>query len=213
MKIFEIYKKFGIPPNLQQHMILVAGVAEFIARNWKNGRIDKNKLIKASLVHDLGNIVKFNFDKYPEFLGDEVKNINYWKEKQEEIINKYGRDDHEVTQRMLNEIGLDRESIEAVSAKSFANSIETANSNNWYLKILLYSDMRVLPFGVCTIEERLEDIMKRMPQYYTRPNINDLLNACRQVESEIQQNMSCAIAEINQQNINKSNKEFMEMEI
>lgn len=213
MKISEIYKKFGIPPNLQQHMVWVASVAEFIANNWKDSQIDKSRLLKASLVHDLGNIVKFNFDKHPEFLGDEIKNINYWREKQTEIINKYGSDDHSVTQKMLNEIGLDSESIEVISTKSFANAVETSNTNNWYLKILLYSDMRVLPFGICTLEERLEDIMKRMPQYYTRPDINDLLNACRRVEIDIQKNITCDVDEINHQNLDKSKDNFMEIEI
>lgn len=213
MKVIDIYKKFGIPPNLQQHMIWVAGVAEFIASNWADNKIDKSRLVKASLVHDLGNIVKFNFDKYPEFLGEEVKNINYWKEKQKEVISKYGNDDHVVTEKMLNEIGLDTESIEVISTKSFANAIETSNSDNWYLKILLYSDMRVLPFGVCTLEERLKDIMERMPQYYTRPDINELLDACRKVELDIQQNMTCGIELINQQNQNKSNDEFLQMKI
>jgi len=213
MKIVEIYRKFGIPPNLQQHMIWVAGVAEFITDHWKGGQIDKNRLIKASLVHDLGNIVKFNFDKYPEFLGEEIKNIEFWKQKQSEIISKYGSDDHLVTQKMLNEIGLDNKSIEVISAKSFANAVETLNSNDWYLKILLYSDMRVLPFGICTLEERLEDIMKRMPQYYSRPDIKDLLDACRKIEVEIQQNINCDVEEINQQGLHITVKKFMEMEI
>lgn len=57
MKISDIYKKFGIPPNLQEHMLRVCGVVSFIKKHWNNAdiKIDWDLVKKTSLLHDLGN--------------------------------------------------------------------------------------------------------------------------------------------------------------
>lgn len=71
MTIKEIYKMFRVPPNLQEHMIRVAKVARFIFDHWVGPKLDWQKLEKICLLHDLGNVVKFDLDRYPEFLGRE----------------------------------------------------------------------------------------------------------------------------------------------
>ena len=213
MKIKQIYKKYSVPPNLQKHMIRVAKVAQFICDHWKGEVLDKNKLIKTALLHDLGNIVKFNMDKYPEFLGSEKSNIEYWIEKQKEIIEKYGSDDHEVTQKMLVELGFGNESIEVVSSRSFANSIEALNSDNWYIKILLYSDLRVLPWGIGTLQERFDDIKDRMPQYNKRDDLEDLFDAVRKIEKQIQGNVEAQLDEITDENLSKDSDYYLNIEV
>ena len=209
MKISEVYRKFSITPNLQEHMLTVTKVALFIADHWIGPELNKDRLKKAALVHDLGNIVKFDFVAHPEFLGDEQKRVGYWKKKQREIIEKYGDDDHEATKLMLNELGFDNDSIEVISSKSFANSIATKDSNNWSLKILLYSDLRVLPSGVGTLEERLKDILERMLQYNTRPDLENLFEACRDIERQIQANVTIPLSEINSKSIEKTHSDLL----
>ena len=109
MKLGEVYKKFGSPPNLQEHMLRVCGVTSYICEHWiGKEEFDWEKVRKISLLHDVGNIVKFDFDKYPQFLGDELKNIEYWRGTQKKIIEKYGNDDHDATKNMLLEIGVER---------------------------------------------------------------------------------------------------------
>ena len=49
-----------------------------------------------ALLHDLGNIVKFDLEKYPDFLGKEKPRLEYWKKVQKEVREKYGSDDHDV---------------------------------------------------------------------------------------------------------------------
>ena len=62
MTISDIYKKFATPPNLQQHLLTVTKVALYIAGNFKNSEININNLKIAALLHDLANIVKFDFE-------------------------------------------------------------------------------------------------------------------------------------------------------
>jgi len=156
---------------------------------------------KICLFHDVGNIVKFDFDRYPRFLGDEVKNTAYWKCEQKEIIKKYGTDDHIATDKMLTEIGVERELIEIILNKSFGNSVSTKNSNNWPLKILYYGDLRVLPHRIGTIQERLNDVRERMPKYTNRPDFEELVDACVEIEKQIQENLDIPVSEINERNV------------
>lgn len=125
MKIAEIYKKFNIPPNLQEHMLRVGSLVEYLKNHWKgDNQIDWNLAIKVALLHDLGNIVKFDFDKHPEFLGDEQKNIKRWKALQTKIIKRYGADDDKVTKSMLSELGVNNHISEIIYSKRFGNSVE-----------------------------------------------------------------------------------------
>ena len=213
MKISEIYKKYNIPPNLIDHMLTVTKVVLFITNHWKGEKIDKIVMEKSALVHDLGNIVKFNFKKYPEFLGSEMKNRSIWEEKQKEMVAKYGNDDHEATRLILNELKFDDKSIGVVSSKSFGNSVATLNSNNWNLKILLYSDLRVLPWGTGTLEDRFNDIKERMPQYNTRPDLEDLFRACREIERQIQNNVDVSLATIDTKSVKERDEDLLNLEI
>jgi hypothetical protein len=198
MKIAEIYQKFGVPPNLREHMQRVYGVISFIEKHWKGQeKVDWNLAKKMALLHDVGNIVKFDFVKYPEFLGSEKPNIEYWKNVQRQMIAKYGNDDNEATRKILTEIEIDPYIVELIFNKRFVHSVETKKSNNMFLEVLYYADLRVLPLGLGTLEDRIADIRKRYnPEYTSRPDFDDLIDACREIEKEIQENLDIPINEI-----------------
>lgn len=213
MIIKEIYERFGVPPNLAQHMLTVTKVCLFLKDHWIGPELDWDKVTKTAMLHDLGNVVKFDFDKYPEFLGPEISRVDYWKEVQKQTINKYGSDDHEATKIMLEEIEIEPEAINTILNKSFGRSVETAGSDNWYPKILLYADLRVLPNGIATLEERFADVRERMPKYVERPDFVDLLNAGRKIEKQIQENMSIPVFEINREMVGESDEELLNFKV
>ncbi|MDB5244174.1 MAG: hypothetical protein JWN18_44 [Parcubacteria group bacterium] len=196
MTIKDVYKKFNIPPNLETHMLTVAQVVCGIKDHWKGSSINWNFIIGAALLHDVGNIVKFNFDAHPEFLGKEEVNIEYWRKVKQEVITKYGSDDHMASGNMLKEINVSAELHNLIQNKSFSNAVEVAEGNDWYSKILLYADMRVMPHGIATLEERLSDVRNRMPQYTSRPDFESLLDAARGIEGEIAGNLDALITSI-----------------
>lgn len=212
MKIIDIYEKFGIPPNLQSHMLRVCGIVYHIQKHWTGQAVDWDMTKRVALLHDLGNIVKFDFEKHPEFLEDEQKNIERWKQVQSEVIQKYGADDDEVTKKMLEELGASPELIEIIFSKRFANSVEVKNSDNWTLKLLYYADLRTLPFGIGSLEERISDIQGRMPKYTKRPDFASLVDACRGIEKQVAQNIDIPVSEINATSV-VVNKDFLNLSL
>jgi len=75
MKVSEIYEKYKIMPQLQTHMLRVAGVASTIVENFE-GKIDRKTIITTALLHDLGNMAKIKLDAFPEFA--QPRGIDYW---------------------------------------------------------------------------------------------------------------------------------------
>lgn len=204
MKVAEIYRKFGVSPNLQEHMERVFGVVSLIEKHWKGAEIvDWNLTKKMALVHDIGNVVKFDFINHPEFLGDEQINIEYWKKVQAEMIAKYGSDDNEATKKILTELGIDSKVVEDVYNKRFVNSVHTSRSSNLSLKILYYGDLRALPLGIGTLEERIDEIRERYANYASRSDFEDLATACREIEKEIQEKINFSVDEINNESVNQ----------
>lgn len=213
MNIKSVYGKFGVTPNLEKHMLTVAQVILFIKEHWRGPEIDWEALKKSALLHDVGNIVKFDLEKYPHLLGDKKYKIGYWKQIQKETIEKYGRDDNEATKKMLYEVGINKKIIEIVFNKAFGNVVQIAASQDWYVKILLYADLRVLPDGVATMEERFEDIRERMPKYTNRIDFEDLLEAAKEIENQIQEKLNIPVSEINNKSIGRGDDEFLRVNI
>lgn len=214
MKVGQIYRKFGIPPNLREHMLRVAGVVAFIENHWSGKvSVDWGLTKKAALIHDLGNIVKFDLEKFPDFLGKEKKNIEHWRKIQVKTIKKYGTDDHRATGQILKDLGVDQGLIKIIMSKSFGNSVKIKASGGWPLKILYYADLRTLPHGIGSLEERIADVRKRMPKYAARPDFEDLVGAGREIERQIQQNLRVPVSRINNVSVNKETGDSMLVDV
>ncbi len=214
MKVKDVYQRFGIQPNLQEHMFRVCAIVVFIEEHWTGKElVDWSGTKKAAVTHDLGNVVKFDLDKHPEFLGREQANINHWKRVQKQIIAKYGMDDHEATKRMLLELKVSNEITESILNKSFDNSIMVKNSNNWPLKILYYADFRTLPTGIGTLEERIADVRARMPKYTSRPDFEDLVAAGREIEGQLQRNLNIPVSEISDDSVKIDTESLLNLEV
>lgn len=156
--ILEIYEHYKIMPNLALHQLRVASVIYLICKN-STLEIDENIAIQSGLLHDMGNIVKFDLNYFPEF--SEPLGIEYWQKVQNEYFEKYGRDEHEATQKILKELGVNQRVIDIDARMLFGNLCIDRDSDDFELKLLHYADMRVGPFGIMSYEDRMEDARKR----------------------------------------------------
>lgn len=213
MKVRGIYKKYKIIPNLQEHMLRVTKVVLFIIDHWQGRKIDKELIKKAALMHDLGNIVKFDFVKNRDLSGNEHRRLDYWLEVQKEMIKKYGKNDHQATKKMLEEMGIDSEILEIIMSKSFHHSMKMEKSDNWSLKILFYADLRVGPFGIASLKERFKEVIPRLKIYREADNLNELVKACYRIEKQIQKNLDVDLSEITDELIERDDTELLNTEI
>lgn len=157
--IEQIYENYKIMKNLAQHQLRVAAVAKLICDNCNIG-VTTDDVVKACLVHDMGNILKFDLLKFPEFL--EPEGLEYWENVREELKEHYNtNDEHVATVEIAREIGVSQSVMECLSSIGFSKTTQAVNDSNFNHKICNYVDQRVAPYGVVSIEGRMEDGRKR----------------------------------------------------
>ena len=108
MNIIKIYNKYHLPENLQMHMLRVAACSNLIIDNWNGQEIDKESIIRVSLLHDMGNMVKIpeDFSKDEEFIKIRKK-----------YFDKYGTNDHEINLEIGRQEGLTEKEIVILDEK------------------------------------------------------------------------------------------------
>ncbi len=203
MNILRIYNKYHLPENLQMHMLRVAACSNLIIDNWNGPDIDKQAIIRVSLLHDMGNMVKIpeDFSKDEEFIKI-----------RKEYFDKYGTNDHEINLEIGKQEGLTEKELTILDGKRSRKNEETLKSNSYERKICAYCDQRVAPNGVVSIKERLEDAKVR---YKNRPlsvwsneeKANHLIECSLGIEKQIMKHCKLNPEDINDESI----REYIEM--
>ena len=184
MPVLDVYKKYKIPVNLQMHMLRVAAVASVVCDNFTK-KIDKEKIVTACLLHDMGNIIKFTFNDLLELLEPEGK--EYWKSVKDEYVKKYGHDEHGATMKIMKELGLPKGTVNISNQNKFSLLCKHARGNDVEVKIVHYADGRVNPHGVVSYLERMEEARVRYAsQNKSREAEREKLVACgAEIEKQI----------------------------
>jgi hypothetical protein len=155
-----IYDRFKILPNLRLHMFRTASVAEIVCDNWRGPPINRDDIIAACLLHDIGNIVKFDLkEKDVTLLGKEAKRLDYWRIVKRYTMRKYGRIDHEATHNMMVELRVNKKAKFLVD--HMVDVLGKGAGRNYPLMLCGYSDDRVSPGGVMSLADRFADFAKR----------------------------------------------------
>lgn len=206
MKINEIYEKYKIIDNLREHQKRVAAVASFFAE--KLAQEDKDKITTAALLHDMGNILKFNFDIFPEFF--EKEGVQYWKNIKQEYVVKYGTDEHEATKKIIDEIGVSQEIHELVDNLGFMQAVGVRDEGDIRKMIMIYADQRVLPKKIGSLKERFEDGQKR---YNFTEKQQDMIDALYDIEKTLCEKANIEPEEVNDATMQGRIEELSEFEI
>ncbi|HBB49543.1 TPA: hypothetical protein DEQ22_01980 [Candidatus Nomurabacteria bacterium] len=182
-KITEIYKEYKIMPSLQEHMFRVAAVASLICDNFTEP-LPKKEIITACLLHDMGNIVKFKLDYFPEL--NEPEGMKYWQKVQDEYIKKYGNNDHDANNKIALEFGMGGRILELINSISFFGAPSNVLDKDFAKKIVAYADERVSPFDIVSLEERFIDLSKRYAHHSGMTSERKRFeNALRDIEKQI----------------------------
>ena len=202
MNIIENYKKYHLPENLQMHMLRVAACSNLIIDNWNGPDIDKQAIIRVSLLHDMGNMVKIQ--------ENESKDVEFLKIRKK-YFDKYGTNDHEINLEIGKQEGLTEQELTILDGKRSRKNEETLKSNSYERKICAYCDQRVAPDGVVSIKERLEDAKVRyknkpLSVWSNEEKANHLIECSLGIEKQIMKYCKLKPEDINDFSI----KEYIE---
>lgn len=166
VNITEVYEKYKINQGLREHMLRVAAVAKLICDN-STSELDTKNIITACLVHDLGNLIKFDLAISKDLL--EPEGLKYWTGVQVEMKEKYGDNEHVATERMVKELNTNEAVLFYFSMFGDEGTKTALESNSLGAKIATYSDMRVGLYGLVSLSDRMNDLRDR----YIKRNMSD----------------------------------------
>ena len=166
MNIIQVYAKYQIMPELARHQLRVAGVAQTIVQACQQ-RLDEDSIVTACLLHDMGNILKFDLTRFPEFLQPE--GLDYWQQVQLDYQKKYGVDEHEATMMIARELKVSDQVLQFIDAIGFSKIEAHYQGKDLAKMICEYADTRVAPQGVVSLNERLADLAQRYASHYSTP--------------------------------------------
>ncbi len=211
--INSIYNKFSIPPWLQMHMLRVAGVANQICDNCKE-EVHANDIVASMLLHDLGNIIKSDLKNNSTIMGDESKRLEYWESVKVSTITRYGSDEHAATIAMAKEIGVSSRVLHIIENVGVPNIEKVNTENDFEQEICSYSDLRVCPFGILSIQERFADFRERYKnrtKTLTPERFQSVLNSALQMEKDIFSKTSLYPDQINDKTVESYIKKYVQV--
>ncbi len=212
MKITEIYKKYPINQGLQRHMVQVAAVAKQICDHI-SVPVDTHFVVSVCLVHDLGNLAKIKFGLGHDY-HFEPEGLTYWQEKQTEVWETISRDEHEVTNYYLDDLGLSPEIKAAVNVMGLSELSETAIHRSTEHQIITYADMRVGLHGIVSAGERMADLKRRyVPERHTGAEIDECTDVLLAMERKLFAGSGINPADITDVSTAEIQKELLEWKI
>jgi hypothetical protein len=201
MNVKTIYIELQIPENLQNHMLWVAGLAKEIYDNWSGPRLNETDLLQACLFHDIAKVLSFS-DR------DESAEKAY-----QNLVNKYGEDEHEACNKICVEYGLTPRALEILKNNNIKPFIKKARyvleSDDYEHKILRYADSRVAKHGVVTLEERGKEFFERNPGRTPDPEGEEI---SAKTEQQIQENTIVDVTKISHSDCDRHRNTLLGME-
>ena len=154
----EVYAKYRIYRGLQKHQLRVAAVARFVAER-SRGVASVETVTRVGLFHDMGNIIKADLPRFQEFL--EPEGLVYWEGVKREFVGRYGPDEHVATAAICRDIGLSEDILSLIDNMRFSRTQWILEKGSIEQKICKYADMRVSPWGILPLRERLAEARAR----------------------------------------------------
>lgn len=155
----EIYEEYRIPPWLQEHQLRVAATAKLICgvRQEANER----EAVLLGLFHDMGNILKFDLSPQSQLkalVGDDAA---YWQSVKDDFTTRYGESEYAATAAIAKEIALLDSVVSLLEKMSYSRTDVILEEGPIELQICSYADMRIGPYGVLPLKDRIADLKTR----------------------------------------------------
>lgn len=188
-RVIDVYRRYEVPPNLQRHLLRVAAVAELVQGAWRGPALDRERLRRVLLLHDVGNIVKADYVALPHLLEEEQPRVAHWLAVQRGYHARFGRDAGLATRGLAREIGLGDDELSLLDRMDFMRNEETVAGRDYHVKLAAYADQRVGPFGILSLSERLAEAKARYRAdpgaFMASPRAARLIEHAHEIEAQI----------------------------
>lgn len=184
MTIQAVYEHYKIMPALQLHQLRVAAVGQMIGQAVAL-QLNLADMLQACLLHDMGNIIKFDLALFPKFL--EPEGLQYWQSVQSYFQQRYGENEFQATLKIADELRVSPRVKEMIAAISFTHVTANYQSDDMEMKICDYADTRVSPQQVVSLQERFDDLEKRYGARYPSEEQQQLRAQFRELMTQIEQ--------------------------
>ena len=196
---------------LQQHQLRVAAFGAYIADHWKHPKtIDKQAIIQTLLLHDMGNIIKFNLDDLQFYSPAERKRVDYWQHMQQEMKQKFHNDEHEATYTIAKELGVSNRVYYLITYIGQSQLYNAVRTDDWEVKLVSYADLRCGPFGIISVNQRFDDIIERYKgrqhHHSNAEKVNQNREYCLEVEKQLQKQITIDLQSITEEKIKDNMK-------
>lgn len=175
-------------------MFRVAALGSLICDRLVSQQVDKDLIVKTLLLHDMGNILKFDFERLDLFEESDKKNVETYKQAQQDFRLKYGSDPDDATLAIIEELTDDERVGILCEEAHWLNLEKFIDTNRWDAKICTYCDMRTGPFGLLSLPERIKDLKHRRPA--ERKYLDRLLELGLLVEEQLDELTEQRLSEI-----------------
>lgn len=189
MTPLDYYAAYRIYRGLALHQLRVAAVGRSVAQRARRSA-DVELVTLVGLFHDMGNIIKADLPRYPEFA--EPEGVAYWLPIQQEFRARYGADEHSATDAICREMGLCEQVLDIIDQMRFSRTEWIAREGSLEAKICKYADLRVSPWGVLPMQERLAEARARYGgrpmdkgDAYTPESLAHAALVCESIEAEL----------------------------
>lgn len=197
-------------------MLRVAAVGKYLAESFV-GEAQSQNIVATLLLHDLGNLLKFDLVKGLNLLDESERNLEYWTEKKKQLQEQYSSDEHQATFLMAKETSANDKVLFILQHMGSSHLSETLESDDWELKICSYSDFRVGPFGYLTVEERFKNILERYEGsshvLSDRPKTIEKMLACLALEDQLRSRISADMDTLPVEELERSARALENFEI
>ncbi|KXK11089.1 MAG: hypothetical protein UZ22_OP11002000471 [Microgenomates bacterium OLB23] len=160
MQVTNIYDHYHVPPILRTHMYSVAALAMHVINNLSHpiDTANTHLVVQACLLHDVGNIVKFDLDNSDLLIKEDAASLSKLKE---EFAQRFGADDHEATIAMLKELNVSQEVLDVlIPSRTMEEAFQRLKSDARF-GYYFYADFRVAPTGVVSLDDRVDELLAR----------------------------------------------------
>jgi hypothetical protein len=197
-----IFERYHLPQLLQTHLWRTASLMELLLKHWRGPQVDASLLIETMLLHDLGNLVKFDLsDTTPIMLLTQTE-LPMYRALQAEWHQKYGKVVDAVTVAFIKELRLKNGPIMSHIILNHASGTEatTVTQDDWIQKLCDYTDFRIAPHGLVTLKERFDDLGKRYATrasgWETAAKVAQKLNFFTTIETQLQAQIKLDLTQI-----------------